>query len=184
MLKFLWRMVAVSATIAVSSTAVQAQPPRQMSPAVQRAREACDAAASRYGYHVMRRDQENVDGGQYQLPMHVQHGTTEADVTCRYDTNRGVAELPAWDDRAGRVGRNPWDRDRGGNRLSEAQYQAEQACENSINSRAGYRVMQVGTPMAHGARNWDVPVTVQRDGRRNLTVSCRYNTANGKVSLR
>lgn len=171
--------------ILLTSTAAQAQPPRQLSLATQRARQACDDAASRSGYRVLRRDQENVNGSEYQLPMHVSHGTTEADVICRYDTERGVANLPQWDTRANRVSNVYGDNRRlGRNRLSDAQLEAQQECRNSIDARAGYRTVREGTPVAHGARQWDVPVTVQRDGRSTMAVTCRFNTANRKVTLR
>lgn len=169
----------LAACLFLSSTAVQAQLPARIDPAMQRA---CDAAASRYGYRVLRRDQTSGTGTTYQLPMHVRHGSTEADVTCRYDSSRRVAEVQPWDARSGRVGRAWWERE-GASGLSEPQLRAEQACENSANTRRD-QVTQVGTPVAHGARNWDVPLTVQRNGRQNRTVTCRYNTANGKVTMR
>jgi hypothetical protein len=179
-------MPASAVCLLLSSTAAQAQPPRQIPLATQRAREACDAAASRYGYRVLRRDQENLNGSQYQLPMHVSHGSTEADVTCRYDTQRGVADLPQWDARANRVSSVYGDSRVPGrvNRLSEGQLEAQQECQNSINSRAGYHAVRLGTPVAHGARQWDVPVTVRRDGRSTMSVTCRFNTANRRVTLR
>jgi len=188
-----------AAMILVSSTTVHAQlPPRQNAQVSQRAWDACNAEASRYGYRVLRRNQESVNGSQYQLPMHVSHGTTETDVTCSYDTNRGVAVVPRWDDRNNNVHRDR-DRDRDGdddrdrgrrrgypsnNRLSDAQLQAQQECQTAINGRPGFRVIQLGAPVAHGARQWDVPLTVSRDGRQEQAVTCRYNTANGKVTLR
>ena len=179
-----------AALMLVSSTTVRAQlPPRQNPQMSQRAWDACNAAASRYGYRVLRRDQESVNGSQYQLPMHVSHGTTETDVTCSYDSNRGVAVVPTWDDRNNNNGRHrDRDRDRDNqynpNRLSNAQLQAQQECQTAINGRPGFRVAQLGIPVAHGARQWDVPLTVRRDNRQAQPVTCRYNTANGKVTLR
>jgi hypothetical protein len=36
-----------------------------------------------------------------------------------------------------------------------------------------------------GLRNqWDVPLTVPRNARRESTVTCRYNAASNKLSLR
>lgn len=207
-------MVRAAALIFVSSTTMRAQlPPRQQNAQMtQRAWDACNTAASRYGYRVLRRNQESVNGSQYQLPMHVSHGTTETDLTCSYDVNRGVAVVPRWDDRNSRVySDNRDDRDDRGDRgergergersergdrrdrddrynnngLSNAQLQAQQECQSAVNGRVGYRVQQVGTPVAHGARQWDVPLTVMRDNRRSQqAVTCRYNTANGKVTLR
>jgi hypothetical protein len=167
---------AVGALLALPSTNAQAQPPRQMGGAqVTRARQACDVAAAQAGYRVMRRDRENVNGGSYQLPMHVSHGSTQSDITCSYDTQRNVATVPPWVAREetnnGRYARNYTDR-------------ATRVCENYINQRRGWHAEQVGTPTQHGQRQWDVPVTVRRNGRGDETVTCRYNTANGKVSIR
>ena len=179
------RVAAVGALLTLSSTSAHAQLPRQGDPALTRARSACDAAASRYGYRVLRRDRENVNGSSYQLPFHVQHGTTEADVTCNYDSNRGIAVLPPWDDRSDRVGQITDARTRRAtNAMTREQYEVQRACENSVNSRPGYQVRSAGTPVAHGTRQWDVPLTVVRDGGTSQRVTCRYNTANGKVSLR
>jgi hypothetical protein len=154
------------------STGAQAQPPRQMGGQNERARQACDNAAAQAGYRVMRRDRENVNGNSYQLPMHVSHGSNESDITCSYDFQRRVANVPPW---AGQtVANGP------GSRYMQ---RAQRTCENYINQRRGMHVMQVGTPTQHGQRQWDVPVTVRRNGRGDETVTCRYNTANGKVSL-
>ena len=173
-----WIGAALVACFLASSRTAQAQLPSRIPQAPQRARDACDAAASRYGYRVIRRNPETVNGSEYQLPMHVAHGTTEADVTCRYDTRRGVAELPEWNDRPARV---PV---RESERLSRMQLEAQQACQNAVNTRAGYQARRVGTPVQHGAKQWDVPVTVRRDGTETLRVTCRYNAASGKVTLR
>lgn len=68
--------------------------------------------------------------------------------------------------------------------LSRTQLEAQQACRNAIDTRAGYQARRVGAPVQHGAKQWDVPVTVRRDGTETMHVTCRYNPANGKVSLR
>ena len=172
----------VGALLTLPSTPVQAQPPRQMGGQVERARQACDVAAAQAGYRVMRRDRENQNGNAYQLPMHVSHGSNESDITCSYDMQRGVATVPPWVAREntsnGRIDRD--DRNaRGGNYTDRAQ----RVCENYINQRRGWQVVQVGTPTQHGRRQWDVPFTVRRNGRGDQTVTCRYNTANGKVSI-
>ena len=178
-------VTAAGVALTLFATAAHAQAPRRVDRTMLRAHAACDAAAARYGYRIMRRDAENVNGGIYQLPLHVTHGTTEADVTCRYDVKRGVADVPRWDDRAGHVADiNSGRETRRTNEMSREQYEVQRACENSINSRPGYRLQQAGTPVAHGARQWDVPLTVQRDGGVDQQVTCRYNTANGKVTLR
>ena len=173
---------ALIACFVLSSATVQAQPPRQsgQNGQIGRARQACDAAAAQAGYQVMRRDRENVNGGTYQLPMHVSHGATQSDVTCSYDYQRGVASVPPWIDRTGNLGNGNNGSARG--RLSPER--AQRMCENYVNGRRGYQVVQVGTPMQHGQRQWDVPVTVRRNGRGDQNVTCRYNTANGKLSLK
>lgn len=165
---------ALAACFMAWGTTLNAQPPRQQSRASTRARQACDAAASRYGYHVMRRDQETANGSSYDLPLHVSHGSTEADVTCTYDSQRGVASIPAWDPRNNRAFERGQDIQ-----------QAQGLCENYVNNRKGYQVVQVGTPTRHGRDLYDVPVTVRRSSRRATSVvTCRYNAASNKLSLR
>ena len=159
--------------VALLALTAQAQPPRQTGQ-IGRAQQACDVAAAQAGYRVLRRDRENVNNGTYQLPMHVSHGSNESDVTCSYDTQRGVATVPPWLDRDnnnnGRYGR-------GNNSMNRAQ----RLCENYVNGRRGYQVVSVGTPSQHGQRQWDVPVTVRRYDRGDQVMTCRYNTANGKL---
>jgi len=174
---------AVIACFVLASSTAQAQPPRQTGQ-YGRARQACDDAASRAGYQVMRRDRENVNGSTYQLPMHVSHGSTQTDVTCSYDMQRGVASVPPWVDRNGiNNGINQGINTANG-RGRNSPERAQRLCENYVNGRRGYHVVQVGTPLQHGQRQWDVPVTVQRNGRGEQNVTCRYNTANGKLSLK
>jgi len=165
--------VVSAALLLLTSTPSHAQVPRRVG-GIDQARSACDAAATRAGYRILRRDRENTNGAAYQLPMHVAHGASEADVTCTYDTRRGVATLPPWVEPGGSPRRY--------SRTSPER--AERLCENYLNDRRGYRVVQVGTPVPHGQRQWDVPVTVRRGGRGDQTVTCRYNSANGKLSVR
>jgi hypothetical protein len=172
-------MVTLGASLAtVHVSTLQAQPPRQLPQTLSRARQECDAVAQRNGYRVLRRDRETTDGSSYQLPLHVSHAGTQADVTCRYDTQRGVAELPRWEDRQ----QNVPSRVQPG--LGGADQTAQQACQNFLNTKRGYQVSQMGTPTRQGQRLWDIPVTVRRNGRRETTVTCRYNSASTKVSLR
>lgn len=182
----------VGALMAMPTTKAQAQPPRQMgNEQITRARQACDVAAAQAGYRVMRRDRENVNGSSYQMPMHVSHGSNESDITCNYDFQRGVANVPPWAAQQGVNGRYDRDRDdrdrdarrREGNYNGNYNDRATQACENYVNQRRGWHAQQVGTPTQHGQRQWDVPITVRRNDREE-TVTCRYNTANGKVSIR
>jgi len=186
---------AVIACFVLAGSTAQAQPPRQTGQ-YGRARQACDDAASRAGYQVMRRDRENVNGSTYQLPMHVSHGATQTDVTCSYDMQRGVATVPPWVDRNGINNGINQGTNTGYGRGRNSPERAQRLCENYVNGRRGYHVVQVGTPMQHGRRQWDVPVTVQRNGRGDQNVrgdqngrgdqnvTCRYNTANGKLSLK
>ena len=153
---------------------VGGQTPSRVDPQVlSRARDACDAAAQRAGYRVLRRDHENVNGRSYDLPLRVAYGTNQGDVTCRYDLDRGLADIP------------PYDGGRGFGRRNQPGYdQAQRLCENFVNQRRGYHVLDVGTAVQHGRNLWDVPMTVQRNGRRQRTVTCRYNAASNKLSLR
>lgn len=176
---------------------MQAQPPRQggqgQNPYTVRAQQACDAAASRYGYQVMRRDRENVNGNTYNVPMRVNHGGTQADVTCQYDSQRNIAMVPRWDDQNRRPGdydRGDRDRDdrgrlnQGNGEYAGMDQQAASMCQNYVSQRRGYQVVSVGAAIQHGRKQFDVPVTVRRNGRRETTVTCRYNAANNRVSLR
>jgi hypothetical protein len=166
--------IIVGACMLGVSARAEAQVPSRVDPQVlSRARNACDAAAQRAGYRVVRRDRENVNGRSYDLPLRVAYGTTEGDVTCRYDIDRGLANVPPYE--GGRAF---------GRRGSGAYNQAQTMCENFVNQRRGYRVVSVGTPVQHGRNLWDVPVTVQRNGRRQSTMTCRYNAASNKLSLR
>src|SRR5206468_10907620 len=122
--------------------------------------------------------QENVINGTYRLPMHVSHGSTETDIACDYDAQRGVASVPPWVDQNGN------NRGRSGRGGRTAPERAQRLCENYVNGRRGYQVVSVGTPTQHGQRQWDVPVTVRRNGRSDQMVTCRYNTANGRLSLK
>lgn len=171
------------ALLALPTTNAQAQPPRQMGGAqVTRARQACDVAAAQAGYRVMRRDRESVNGSSYQMPMHVSHGSNESDITCNYDMQRNVASVPPWDQRQN-VSNGRSDRDDRRGREGNYTDRAQRVCQNYINQRRGWQAIQYGTPTQHGQRQWDVPVTVRRNGRGDETVTCRYNTANGKVSI-
>lgn len=163
--------------VTTSATRVAAQPPRQQARIITQASQACDAAAARNGYQVLRRDRETANGMSTELPMHVSHAGTEADVTCRYDAQRNVADLPRWEDRQNNNGR-------GFGRGQEIAQTAESACQSYISARRGYQVLQVGTPVRHGRKQWDVPMSIRRNGHRDQTVTCRYNAASNKVSLR
>ena len=177
-----WRLVAGAIVCLLTLFAV---PVANAQARAQRAREACDAAASRHGYRILRADTAKTQGTTYELPLHVMHGAGEADVICRYDTERGVAELPQWDERAGQPARTH--RGNAGRRttgMSREAFIARQECESFINSRPGFRVQRLGTPVARGAGRWDVPLTVRQDDGTDEHATCRYNAASGTVSLR
>ena len=165
------------ALLALPTTNAQAQPPRQMGGTqVTRARQACDVAAAQAGYRVMRRDRENVNGSTYQMPMHVSHGSNAErhHLQLRHAAQRR--------DRAA-LGRARGSQQRPLFARNDYTDRATRACENYINGRRGWHATQVGTPTQHGARQLDVPVTVRRNGRNEETVTCRYSTSNGKVSI-
>jgi len=175
----------------MAASTMQAQPPRQRGQGgynPRAAQQACDAAASRYGYQVMRRDRESVNGNTYNMPMHVSHAGTEADVTCQYDPQRNVAMVPRWDDQNRRPG--DYDRDdrgrlnQGNGEYSGMDQQAASMCQNYVSQRRGYQVVSVGNATRHGRNQYDVPITVRRNGRRESTVTCRYNAASNRLSLR
>ena len=190
--KWMWGALAPAVVVCLmlSSRAAQAQPPRQTGQ-LARARQACDDAASRAGYRVMRRDRETVNGSAYKLPMHVSHGTTESDLTCNYDTQRGVAYVPPYADQRSverRTANGAVTDQRGVDRRTAnggaTDQRAARLCENFVNKKRGYQVLQVGTPALHGRNLWDVPLTVRRNGRGDVSVTCRYNAASNKLSLR
>ena len=187
---FTWRPFA-GATIAflgLFGAVAHAQLPRQSVPSAaraQRAREACDAVASRYGYRIVRRDSAKTNGTMYEVPLHVAHGAAEADVICRYDIKAGSVALPAWDERTGQPARPDRGRtERTATGLPREAFVARQECENYINSRPGFRVQRVGTPVALGLGQWDVPLTARQDGHTDIHATCRYIRATGTVSLR
>lgn len=172
----------------LSGTAARAQSPTMSVPLAaraHRAREACAATAARYGYHVMQHDSARTRGTTYELPLHVTHGASEADVTCRYDIERGTAALPAWDERTGQPAHTDTAesarRESGKSRVA---FIARQECQNYINSRPGFRVQRVGTPVDRGMGQWDVPLTARQDGHTDIRATCRYIRATGTVSLR
>lgn len=186
----IWRPLAAAtiASLFLLGATAQAQSPSETTPSAvraQRARDACDAVASRYGYHVVRRDSLRTKGGTYELPFHVTHGTAETDVTCRYDIKRGVAELPRWDAHTGQpVHSDGGDTGHRTNGMSRDAFIARQECENYINSRPGFRVQRIGTPVALALGQWDVPLTARQDGHTDVRAMCRYTRATGTVSLR
>lgn len=167
--------IIMAAVLMLSPLAVQAQRPVVSTTLMTRARNACDAAAAKAGYNVLRRDNETNATTTITFPMHVRHGTQEADVTCTYDTHRGVANFSAFQARRAEQ--------RAARRAETREARAQRLCRDYVNSKAGYRVERVGDPTQHGV-NWDVPLRVRRNGRTNVSLTCRYNSANSKLSLR
>jgi hypothetical protein len=156
----------------VPSAAAHAQAPLDAQH-LARARDACNAIAVKEGYRVVRRDRERMNGASYELPFHVAHGTTETDLVCKYDDQRHVAALPAFETLHLAAARTPVG--------SEG---VARRCESFVNARKGYQVEKVGDVTARGQRLWDVALRVRRDGRNNVPVTCRFNEASGKFSLR
>ena len=173
--------VMMAAGLMLSPLAVQAQRPAVSANAtlMTRARNACDAAAAKAGYNILRRDRETQGTVTYAFPLHVRHGAEEADVTCTYDTRRGLANLSAF--QAQRAAQRT--EQRVARREETREARAERLCRDYVNAKAGYRVERVGDAAQHGA-NWDVPLRVRRKGRTTVSMTCRYNSANSKLSLR
>jgi hypothetical protein len=170
--------IITAACMMLSPIAVQAQRPTVDAALATRARNACDAAAAKAGYNIMRRDNETHATTTITFPMHVRHGTEEADVTCTYDTHRGLATYSAFQaQRAERAAQRQETRE------ETREARAQRICRENVNGRRGYRVESVGDPTQHG-NNWDVPLRVRRNGRTNVLVTCRYNSATSKISLR
>lgn len=165
----------VAACLTLSSVTVEAQRPAVDASLIARARSACDAAAMHAGYNVLRRDTETHTTTTYAFPLHVRHGTEEADVTCTYDTHRGAATLSEL--------RAAQREERAAARTETREARAQRLCRDFVNSKRGYRVETVGDPVARGAM-YDVPIRVRRNGRSNVEVTCRFNSANNKLSMR
>jgi len=68
--------------------------------------------------------------------------------------------------------------------LTRTQFEAQQECKNSINSRPGFQAAWVGKPVRREKQAWDVPVTVRRDGEVNQRATCRFDASSGRVTLR
>jgi hypothetical protein len=150
------------------STRVQAQQPGIWG----RARDACSAAATRAGYVVLRRDRESLHGSMYAFPMHVRRGATETDVTCRYDGSRGLVDLPGFERTGTAAGR-----------LETQDQRAQRRCEDFVNSAPGYHVLTVG-PATRRGNLFDVSLTVRRNGRDGVPITCRFNPSSNRLSIR
>jgi len=137
-----------------------------------RGRDACNAAAVRSGYVILRRDHESYDRNMYVFPWHVRRGNDEADVVCRYDGVRGLVDLP-------NVGR---ERTEAGS-LESRDQRAQRRCETFVNSTRGYQVQNVGAVTRHG-NVWDVSMTVRQRGRDGMPITCRYNPSSNKLTIR
>lgn len=137
-----------------------------------RARDACNSAAVRAGYVILRRDHESYDRNMYVFPWHVRRGNDESDVTCRYDRVRGLVDLPDF----GRT------RTEAGS-IETREQRAQRRCETFVNSTSGYRVQNVGDVNRHGSW-WDVSMTVRRHGRDGIPITCRYNPFSNKLTIR
>jgi len=137
-----------------------------------RARDACNAAAVRAGYVILRRDHESYARNTYTFPWHVRRGNDESDVTCRYDGVRGLVDLPDFGRQRTEAGS-----------LETQDQRAQRRCETFVNSTAGYRVQNVGAATRHG-NLWDVSMTVRRHGRDDVPITCRYNPSSNKLTIR
>ena len=160
-------LIAFAATAILSATG-QAQQPFMWG----RARDACNAAAARAGYVILRRDRESLNGRVYAFPWHVRRGNDETDVTCRYDGARGLVDLPGFERSGTAAGR-----------LETADMRAQRRCEDFVNSAPGYRVLSVGPANRRGTL-WDVPLTVRFHGRDGVPITCRFNPASNRLSIK
>ena len=140
-----------------------------------RARDACNAVAAKEGYRIIRRDHETLSGVSYTLPFHVAHGTTETDVTCRYDDQRHLATLPTFETLHVTTTHTV---------SSTGSTVASRRCVSLVNAKKGYTVERVGDVTARGRNLWDVALRVRRAGKGTVDMTCRYNGASGKYSLR
>lgn len=138
-----------------------------------RARDACNAVAAKEGYRVIRRDHETLSGVSYTLPYHVAHGTTETDISCHYDDQRHLATLPAFETLHLAAAHTAT-----GSEL------ASRRCASFVNAKKGYHVERVGDVTSRGRNLWDVALSVRRAGRGTVDMTCRFNAASGKYSLR
>jgi len=68
--------------------------------------------------------------------------------------------------------------------LTRAQFEVQQECKNSINSRPGYQAIWLGKPVLRKKHAWDVAVTVRRDGEVDQRATCRFDSSTGRVTLR
>jgi hypothetical protein len=151
------------------STRVQAQQPGMWG----RARDACNAAAVRAGYVVVRRDRESLSGSMYSFPLRVRRGSNEFNVTCRFDGARGLVDLPGFERSGTAAGR-----------VFETQsMRAQRRCEDFVNSAPGYHVTAVG-PATRRGNLWDVALTVRLRGRDGVPITCRFNPFSNRLSIR
>jgi len=151
------------------STRVGAQPPGMWG----RARDACNAAAQRAGFVILRRDRESLSGSMYSFPLRVRHGNAEMTVVCRFDGTRGLVDLPGFGGRSGSAAG-----------VLESQGQrAQRRCEDFVNSAPGYRVLRVG-PATRQGNLWDVSLAVRRQGRDGVLITCRFNPYSNRLTIR
>ena len=150
------------------STRVDAQPPGMWG----RARDACNSAAARAGYVIVRRDRESLRGSVYMFPWQARRGNDVVYVTCRFDGTRGLVDLPGFERSGTAAGR-----------LETQDQRAARRCEDFVNSSPGYRVLSVGSATRRG-NTWDVPLSVRRGGRDGVSITCRFNPYSNRLSIR
>jgi hypothetical protein len=156
------------AAAALLSTSIQAQQPGTWG----HARDACNAAAARAGYVILHRDRESLTGNVYTFPWRVRRGNDEADVTCHFDAARRLVDLPGFERSGSAAGR-----------LESQDQRAQRRCEDFVNSAPGYHVLSVGPATRHGGL-WDVSLTVRRHGRDGVPITCRFNPASNRLSIK
>jgi hypothetical protein len=137
-----------------------------------KARDACNAAASRAGYVILRRDRESLNGTVYSFPWRVRRGSDEVDMTCHFDASHASVDLPGFERSGTAAGR-----------LETQDQRAQRRCEDFVNSAPGYRVLTVEPATRHGTL-WDVSMTVRHHGRDGVPITCRFNPASNRLTIK
>jgi hypothetical protein len=166
------RMGIVSFMALSAITLLSVRAPTQQPGSWGRARDACNAAATRAGYVILRRDRESVTGTVYSFPWQVRRGSDQVDVVCHFDGARGLVDLPGFERSGTAAGR-----------LESQDQRAQRRCEDFVNSAPGYRVLTVGPATRRGTL-WDVTMTVRRHGRDGVPITCRFNPYSNRLSIK
>jgi hypothetical protein len=166
------RLGIVSFAALTAVALLSARAPAQQPGTWGRARDACNAAATRAGYVILRRDRESLAGGVYSFPWHVRRGSDQVDVTCHFDGARGLVDLPGFERSGSAAGR-----------VESQDQRAQRRCEDFVNSAPGYHVLTIGPATRRGTL-WDVTMTVRHRGRDGVPITCRFNPSSNRLSIK